>query len=79
MNVIAPKKVRAFINVYPDSEIVLREWYNALRNADYAHFAILRSQFSGVDLTHNQLNDPVHIFNVGGNKYRVICFINFEN
>lgn len=65
--------------IYPDSEIVLREWYNALRATDFPNFSAIRNSFSGVDLTHNQINDSVHIFDVGGNKYRVVCFINYNN
>ncbi|NJK42863.1 MAG: hypothetical protein HC933_00160 [Pleurocapsa sp. SU_196_0] len=78
MNVIAPRIVREFIGRYPDSEVVMREWYNALRRNDFPHFAALKTAFV-VDAARNNLGDTVFIFDVAGNKYRAVCFINFEN
>jgi mRNA interferase HigB len=79
VNVIAPKKLRDFITRFPEAEPFLREWYNALRNSDYANFAALRERFSSLDLARNKVDDMVHIFDVGGNKWRVICYLNFDN
>lgn len=78
MNVIAPRTIRDFIERYPESEISLRDWYNTLRRDDYLHFAALRDQFV-VDTARNSEKDTVHIFDVAGNHYRVICYINFGN
>ena len=78
MNVIVPRTIRDFIEQHPESETALREWYNALRRNDHPHFASLREAFV-VDVARNDQDDPVHIFDVAGNHYRVICFVNYEN
>jgi mRNA interferase HigB len=78
VNVIAPRIVREFIEHHPDSEVVMREWYTALRRNDFPHFAALRAAFV-VDAARNTQGDTVFIFDVAGNKYRALCFINFEN
>jgi mRNA interferase HigB len=79
MNVIAPKIIRVFIEQYPNAESVMREWYNALRKTDFPNFAALKESFSSVDTARNSVDDTVHVFDVGGNKYRVVCFINYQN
>jgi mRNA interferase HigB len=91
VNVIAPRTIRDFIEQHPESETALREWYNALRRNDHPHFASLRQAFV-VDVARNDQGDPVHIFlaphqhltglgrfDIAGNHYRVICFVNYEN
>jgi mRNA interferase HigB len=78
VNVIAPRTIRDFIEQHPESETALREWYNALRRNDYPHFASLKDAFV-VDVARNDQGDSVHIFDVAGNHYRVICFVNYEN
>jgi mRNA interferase HigB len=78
LNVIAPKTIRAFIVLYPESELVLRTWYNDLRSEDFPHFAALREHFV-VDVARGKDKGTLYIFDLAGNQYRVVCRINFEN
>jgi mRNA interferase HigB len=79
MNVIAPRTLRAFAEQYPESEFVLREWYNHLRRIEPQNFAELRAHFNSVDAARTADDLIVFIFDVGGNKYRVVCGINFTS
>ena len=79
MNVLAPRTLRAFAERYPEAEEPLRDWYNHLRRSEPQNFAELRDQFNSVDLAQTHHDQIVFIFDVGGNKYRVVCSINFNS
>jgi mRNA interferase HigB len=78
LNVIAPRTIRAFIELYPDSEVALRTWYNDLRREDFTHFAALKERFV-VDVARGADQGTLFVFDVSGNKYRIVCRINFDN
>ena len=76
---IAPRTLRAFLEDHPQAEAPLRDWYNHLRRTEPEHFADLKTHFNSVDAAHTKENLIVFIFDVGGNKYRVICGIHFTS
>lgn len=75
MRVISQKKLRVFWTDpdHPDSEIPLRAWYQVARAADWTCFADIRGTYGTADLVGNKV-----VFNVGGNKFRVIAVIDYE-
>ena len=78
MNVIAFRTIRAFLKAHPEAEEVMREWYNRLRKSNPTNFAELSQAFT-VDAMHQKDGNAVFIFDVGGDKYRVICAIIFTH
>jgi mRNA interferase HigB len=78
VNVIAPSHVRAFIEVHPESDKPIREWYNRLRKLEPMHFAALKMGFPSADYAFTQNGTGIVIFDIGGNKYRAVCRIDFE-
>lgn len=75
VNVIAYRAIRAFTENLPESERTqaeetMREWYNRLRKLEPAKFAELKAAFNAADVT-----GILTIFNVGGNKYRIVTAI----
>lgn len=75
VNVIAYKALRAFTQTLPESEgaqaeEAMREWFNRLRKLEPANFAELKAAFNTADIT-----GIFTIFNVGGNKYRLVTAI----
>ena len=79
MNVIAPRTLRAFSEQYPEAEEPLRDWYNHLRRIEPQNFAELKTHFNSVDAARSKEDLIVFIFDIGGNKYRVVCSINFNS
>jgi mRNA interferase HigB len=73
VNVVSKKRLRKFWKQYPDSEQPLTRWYNLFRKTSPSHFADLRQTFASADFVN-----PQTIFNVGGNKYRVVVIIDYE-
>jgi mRNA interferase HigB len=78
VNVLSIAAIRAFAQVHPEAEEVLRQWFNALRKSRPEHFAALKAIFSSLDSARTKDGLLVFIFDVGGNKYRVICRLDFE-
>jgi len=73
MRIISYRKLREFYEAHPDSEPSLEAWYAAVENADWRNFADVRGTFRSADVYGN-----CTIFNIGGNKYRLIGWINYK-
>lgn len=70
MHVISRKALRAFWARYADAEEPLRAWYRAARRARWQSFAEVRATFPHADRVGR-----LTVFNIGGNKYRLITAI----
>jgi mRNA interferase HigB len=80
MNVLSPQAIRAFIERFPEAEQVMRIWYNDLRKLEPENFAQLKAHFPTVDAVRiAKYEVVVFIFDVGGNKYRVVTRLDFEH
>ncbi len=78
VNVIAFRTIRAFNTHHPEAEPVMREWYNRLCKSEPQNFAELREIFV-VDMVHLKNTDAIFIFDIRGNKYRIVCAIVFTH
>jgi mRNA interferase HigB len=72
MNVIKRNTLKNFWQAHPYAKRPLVSWYKLLRRNHYGSFNDLRKDFSSADQV-NQLT----IFDIGGNKYRLIAFIRY--
>jgi len=73
MHIISRKALRQFWEHYPDSETALIRWFKLLSAANFQTFDALRSVFPSAD----RVGDLI-VFNIGGNKYRLIASIHFN-
>ena len=73
MHVISRKPLRDFWTRHPDSETALARWFKVMERTDFHTFDELRAAFPSAD----QVGDWT-VFNIGGNKYRLIAYIRFE-
>jgi len=73
MHTISRKKLRDFWERHPDAQIPLASWYRLMEKGTFCNFAELRMTFPTVD----KVGD-LYVFNIGGNKYRLIAAIEFE-
>ena len=65
--------LRRFIEAgHADAHGSLYEWYRIASKADWSGFADVRRDYSSADAIGNKL-----IFNIGGNKYRLIVRISY--
>ncbi len=56
-----------------NAQAPMENWYKLASKAEWTSFADVRSTFPSADLVGEKL-----VFNVGGNNYRIICFIRFS-
>ena len=70
MRIISEKRLREFWQKNPEAEKAMREWVKTVRLADWNNFADVRKTFN-----HSDVFGGCAIFDVGGDKYRIIAKI----
>jgi mRNA interferase HigB len=70
MRVISRRTLREFWELHPPAKEPLTVWFRLMQVATYPDFNVLRRTFRAADYVA-----PHTVFNVGGNKYRVIVVI----
>ncbi len=70
MHIITRKRLNEFSKRYPDSGEPLDRWYRIVKQSNYKSFAELKRTFPSADQV-----GKFTIFNIGGNKYRLIAYI----
>ena len=76
MRVIAVSTLKAFWTDHPEhigAEGPTLVWYRDVLRADWAKPSDLKAQFG----TASILQDGRAVFNLGGNKYRIVVWINY--
>ena len=72
MKLISNKALREFAAGHPDAEQPLQDFRHLVEHGEFRNFAELRATFASVDKV-----DDRYVFNIGGNKYRLIAAIAF--
>jgi mRNA interferase HigB len=78
MRVISRKRLKDFWEDVPATKAVLEQCYKVAKVAQWRHFADLRKTFNHADVATTHQGHPVVIFDVGGNKYRVIAAKHYD-
>ena len=73
MHVISEKLLRDFWADYPDAETPLRSWHREAEHAEWEKFSDVRDHYPSADQV-----GKFTVFNIGGNKYRLIAAIHFN-
>ena len=77
MRVISMKRLRTFWTTYPDAEAALRRWYKIALNSTWGNLQEVRATFSSADGVKTSTGEQLTVFNIRGNKYRLIARINY--
>jgi mRNA interferase HigB len=77
MHVISRKALREFCEIHADAEVSLNAWFRAASKGTFNHLAELKQTFGSVDYVAVG-QSGFYIFNIGGNKYRLIAAIHFD-
>ena len=73
MKLISNKMLREFAALHPFAEQPLQDFRRLIEHGSYASFAQLKATFASVDKVGER-----YVFNIGGNKYRLIAAIAFQ-
>ena len=78
MRVISLKPLREFWRRHPDAERPLRLWYKVATNAEWKSLQDVRQDFPTADGVPVGRGETLTVFNIGGNKYRLIARIRYD-
>lgn len=73
MHVITKSALVEFWEKHPDAESPLQAWYRTMISEVFIDFNDLRATFASADYVGG-----LTVFNVGGNKYRLITAIHYN-
>lgn len=77
MRVISLKQLREFWKRHPDAERPLRHWYKNAVQSDWRNLPEVRQLYPHADGVI-VADETLTVFNIGGNKYRLIARIRFD-
>lgn len=73
-NIITSKTLLDYCRKYPEAEAALQNWYYELLKSEYKNFNELKKVYADASL----VGDDRVVFNIMGNKYRLVVRIVFE-
>jgi mRNA interferase HigB len=79
MRVISLKLLRDFWQRYPDAERPLRQWYKTTMQARWRSLQDTRRAYPHADGVQTENGETLTVFNIGGNKYRLIARVRFDH
>ena len=74
MRIISRRPLRLFSELHPDSRKQLEAWFYEVRRAHWQNANELSGRFASASI----LKGGRVIFNICGNRYRLVVWINFE-
>jgi len=75
--IVGKLKLQDFWNIHSEARKPLERWVLVVENAKWTNWAQLKSTFRSADLVKAGIKNFV-IFNVAGNKYRLITTVNYQ-
>ena len=73
MHIISYKKIREFCGKHTAAVRPLNHWYRIVKHEEFKMFTDIKQLFPSADKVGNFV-----IFNIGGNKYRLMAFIHYR-
>ena len=74
MRPISPKRIKAFMNLHPDSESSLQTWAKLTKKALWSNFAEIKADFPNASMVGACI-----VFNISGNKFRLVARIRYAS
>ena len=75
MRVISRKALKEFAGRFPDAEGQLDAWYHETKKADWRTPVDIKAKYKSASILKNSRA----VFNICGNKYRIIVKISYVN
>jgi mRNA interferase HigB len=74
MRVVSRSRWREFCKAHPDAQNSLDAWYHIVKGAEWKAPKDVKEQFG----TASFLADNITVFNIAGNKYRLVTRVRFD-
>ena len=78
VRIITWRALREFGDRWPAAVAPLREWYKLTLNATWRRFVDVKDTFGQTDQVKVGSGQTVRVFNIGGNKFRLVAFVSYE-
>ncbi len=78
MWIVKPAAVRQFRQAHPDAEASLKAWLGQAKKAQWHNIQEVRQQFPHADAVMVASGSIVTVFNISGNKYRLITAVHYN-
>jgi mRNA interferase HigB len=79
MRVISKKKMKSFWSRHSSAKKVLGKWYEIVTAANWTSLTDIRNTYPHADEVKTDKGSRVIVFNVGGNKFRIISAIHYRS
>jgi mRNA interferase HigB len=73
VDVYGEAAVARFARKHPASRKPLQRFLEIVKQANWPHFAAVKSTFAAADYVSGRL-----VFDIGGNKYRIVASVDFD-
>jgi mRNA interferase HigB len=78
MRIIKPSTVRSWATRFPDANEALEKWMTLVEEGEWKNLVQMRSVFPSADEVIVESGRRVVVFNIGGNKYRLIAAVHYN-
>ena len=79
MRIISRKRLREFAARHADAAEPLQKWHRLFREAEWKNLQEVRRVYPHADTVTVASGNTVTVFNVCGNKYRLIARMNYRS
>lgn len=78
VRIITWRALRQFGDAHPAAATPLREWYKLTLHANWRNFTEVNATFGQTDQAKVASGQTVCVFDIGGNKFRLIAFVSYR-
>jgi mRNA interferase HigB len=78
VRIISLKLLKEFWTKHPDAQEPLRDWYTAALFCEWKSLHDARTMYPHADGVRTANNEVLTVFNIAGNKYRLIARIRYD-
>ena len=78
MHIVLRRALRAFSATHADAAAALDTWYHVARQAEWTSIMEVRAYFPHADAVQVASGRTATVFNIGGNKYRLVADIHYN-
>ncbi len=78
MRIITRKRLREFAQLHPDAAEALQKWDDLVREAEWKSIQDVRRVYPHADAATVASKSTVTVFNIRGNRYRLIAAIHYN-
>jgi len=78
MRIVSEKAPKLFWHRHVDAEGPLKDWLEVARVAAWRNLAEVRQTFRHADVVQVSSGKNVVVFNIGGNKYRLVAAVHYN-